>query len=168
MGCAKSRPQNPNRVHPDLNQMSSAHGKRSRRELRRIANMFRAECKPVVPSILECDSASPEISAAEPEVPAPSGKTPSKEVITDKFVTTDRMHILTPRACLSDEDEGDNVLRVWYRSESPQPPSFKDDDDVGDLIRAFWTRSYCNTSEGDHKDTAYKYIVVRFSANYNN
>ena len=128
--------------------------------------MFRAEKQPVRPSILESDSALPEGRKAEPEVSAPSSKKPSKEVITDKFVSNNRKQLLTARACLSDEDEDDEVVRVWYRPESPQPPSFQDDNDVGDLIRAFWTRSYCNTSEAVHKGSAYKYIVVRFSTNY--
>ena len=157
MGCTKSRPQDRNRVHPDANQNSSAQGKRSRRELRRIAEMFKVEKQPVRPSILESDSALPE---------GPSSKKPSKEVITDKFVSNNRKQLLTARACLSDEDEDDEVVRVWYCPESPQPPSFQDDNDVGDLIRAFWTRSYCNTSGAVHKGSAYKYIVVRFSTNY--
>ena len=173
----------PNRVHPDFNRKSPAFVRRSMREIRRIARMFVANTNPVEPSILECAETS---SCASTSIPSPEPETlfrnsssslsllsnsdvslhvmssrhNSKE-ITDKFVTNDWNPNLGSRASLSDEDEDDEVLRVWYCSVSPKPSSpFQDDNDVGDMVRVFWTRSYCDISEPIRLDTVSKTIEV--------
>ena len=170
-------------MHPDSNRKSPAFVRKGMREIRRIARMFVANTNPVEPSILECaetsSSASTSLPPPEPEtlfrnsssslsllsnsdvsLHVMSSRQNSKE-ITDKFVTNDWNPNLGSRASLSDEDEDDEVLRVWYCSESPKPSSsFQDDNDVGDMVRVFWTRSYYDISEPVRLDTVCKTIEV--------